>query len=194
MKIASLFLQGVSLLTAAAICIPITSLAAESSHQPLAAAVGSADADRQIDDISLSDNGLLIGRVLNSERQPQIGVDVAIYSANQPVAATRTDANGAFAVAGLRGGVHQIVASTNVRTCRLWAAGTAPPNAANAAHITSDSAIARGQWGPPPLTNQFVRKAKVLATNPFIIGGAVAAAVAIPVAIHNADQDDGPSS
>jgi hypothetical protein len=50
--------------------------------------------------------------------------------------------------------------------------------------IVSGSEVVRGQYGPPP-GNRFVRKAKVWATNPFIVGGVVAAAVAIPVALHD---------
>jgi hypothetical protein len=53
--------------------------------------------------------------------------------------------------------------------------------------------VVRGQWGPPP-GNEFLQRAKVWATNPFVVGGIIAAAVAIPVAIHNADNDGGPSS
>ena len=52
--------------------------------------------------------------------------------------------------------------------------------------------LVRGQWCPPSRVNCFFRKAKVWATNPFVVGGVIAAAVAIPVALNN--DGDGPGS
>ena len=35
---------------------------------------------------------------------------------------------------------------------------------------------------------------KELLSNPLVIGGLIAAAIAIPIAVHNADDDDDPAS
>ena len=102
----------------------------------------------------------------------------------------QTDGEGVFAVSKLRGGVHEIATADNLQVCRLWAAGTAPPGAAKSIDVVSPGEVVRGQYGPPP-GNRFIKKAKVWATNPFIVGGVVAAAIAIPVALSD---DDGPHS
>lgn len=147
-----------------------------------------------IADVALLENGLLTGRIVDSASQAVAGANVQLLSNGQAIVSTQTDANGVFAVAGLRGGVHQVSTPQGTYACRLWAPGTAPPGAGQALEIGGESVIARGQWGPPSAANNFVRRAKVLATNPFVVGGVVAAAVAIPVAIHNADEDGRPSS
>lgn len=141
-------------------------------------------------DVELGDGGLLVGRIVDANGQPVAAMEVTITSGETPLASTRTDAEGVFAVANLRGGVHAITTSENVQVCRLWAPGTAPPQAPQSIELVSKSNVTRGQYGPPP-GNRFVRKAKVWATNPWIVGGVVAAAIAIPVALSD---NDGPSS
>ena len=141
-------------------------------------------------DVELRDGGLLVGRIVDANGRPVVATEVTIISGEKPLASTRTDAEGVFAVAQLRGGVHAITTSENVQVCRLWAPGTAPPQAPQSIELVNDANVARGQYGPPP-GNRFVRKAKVWATNPWIVGGVVAAAIAIPVALSD---NDGPSS
>jgi hypothetical protein len=133
---------------------------------------------------------LLLGQVLDESMQPISGLDVAIQSGGQTMATTKTDANGTFAVAGLRGGLHQITTVESIQNCRLWAPGTAPPNAA--AHlrfVPGQDTVVRGQWGAGP-PNPWMHKAKAMATNPWVIGGVVATAIAVPVLVHNLDDDD----
>jgi hypothetical protein len=145
-------------------------------------------------DVELRSGGMLVGQVLDAAAQPSPGTDVSILSDSEAIASTRTDESGRFAVAGLRGGVHQVHAGDAARVCRLWTPGTAPPKSTSTVQIVTGEDVVRGQWGPPP-GNGFLKKAKVWATNPFVVGGIVAAAVAIPVALHNADDDDdGPNS
>jgi len=145
---------------------------------------------RDIRDVELGQGGLLVGRLLDANGQPLREANVAILSGGKPLASMRTGADGVFAVSKLRGGVHEITTADNVQVCRLWAPGTAPPRAPKSIDVVSDGEVVRGQYGPPP-GNRFVRKAKVWATNPFIVGGVVAAAVAIPVALSD---NDGPHS
>src|SRR5262245_29714183 len=80
-------------------------------------------------DVELGQNGLLIGRLLTPQGQPVGQADVSVLSNGQPVAATRTDAHGIFAVTGLHGGMHQISTNNSLQLCRLWMHSTAPPNA-----------------------------------------------------------------
>lgn len=141
-------------------------------------------------DVELGKGGLLVGRLLDTNGQPLTAAEVTIASGEKSLATTRTDSQGVFAVSSLRGGVHAISTADNVQVCRLWAPGTAPPQAPKSIELVNDSSVTRGQYGPPP-GNRFIRKAKVWATNPWIVGGVVAAAVAIPVALSD---NDGPSS
>jgi hypothetical protein len=143
-----------------------------------------------IRDVELAFGGLLVGRLTDANGQPLAGAPVSVLSDGKPLATMQTDDEGVFAVSKLRGGVHEIATADDVQICRLWAAGTAPPGAPQSVDIVAPGEVIRGQYGPPP-GNRFIKRAKVWATNPFIVGGVVAAAVAIPVALSD---DDGPHS
>jgi hypothetical protein len=184
--------QSLVWLAVVGICLPLPALAAESN---LRSADGATDRGAwRVVDVELRPGGMLVGQVLDAGAQPVSDADISILSGDSAVASTRTDASGLFAVTGLRGGMHQVQTNDTAQVCRLWAPGTAPPTSPSAVQIVTGDEIVRGQWGPPP-GNGFLKNAKVWATNPFVIGGVVAAAVAIPVAIHNADDDDdGPAS
>jgi hypothetical protein len=139
-----------------------------------------------IRDVALAQGGLLVGQILDEQMKPVPGAKIAIQTEGFTAAATETDADGVFAVAGLRGGVHQVVTEQSIQDCRLWAAGTAPPRAGSHLRlIPSQGTVVRGHWGPPPEPTW-----KRLATNPFVIGGVVATAVAVPVIWNNIDDDD----
>lgn len=160
----------------------------------VAAADAAATQSWRVVDVELRSGGTLLGQVVDAGAQPVAGNDVSILSGSKSVASTRTDEDGRFAVAGLHGGVHQVYAGDTAQVCRLWAPGTAPPKSPSAVQIVTGRDVVRGQWGPPA-GNQFLKNAKGWMTNPFVVGGIVAAAVAIPVAIHNANNDDdGPHS
>jgi hypothetical protein len=136
-------------------------------------------------DIALAPGGLLVGQVLDEKMQPVSGAKIAIQSDGRTAASTVTDADGVFAVAGLRGGVHQVVTDKGSQNCRFWAPGTAPPRAvANLRFVPGQDHVVRGQWGPPSSSW------KDLATNPWVITGFVATAIAVPVVLHNIDDDD----
>ncbi len=137
-----------------------------------------------IRDVELGYGGLLVGRLLDANGRPLPNADVSLLTGGKQLATTKTDADGVFAVAKLHGGVHEVATQDNIRLFRLWAPGTAPPHSPQSIDIVAGSDVVRGQYGPPP-GNRFVRKAKVWATNPFVVGGVVAAAVAIPVALSD---------
>jgi hypothetical protein len=141
-------------------------------------------------DVALAQGGLLLGQILDESMQPLAGVDVAIQSGGQTMATTKTDSNGTFAVAGLRGGLHQITTRESLQNCRLWAPGTAPPSATeHLRFVPGQDTVIRGQWGPGA-PSPWMHKAKAMATNPWVIGGVVATAIAVPVLVHNLDDDD----
>src|SRR5262245_34234936 len=90
------------------VLIPVVGLCAPPSFVSAAAPTPQPAGAPTVVDVELGQNGLLIGRLLNPQGQPIGSADVSILSNNQPVAATRTDAHGIFAVSGLHGGVHAI--------------------------------------------------------------------------------------
>lgn len=164
-------------------CLPVVPAAAETpAIAPVARPI--------IRDVELGYGGLLVGRLLDANGRPLSGANVSIVAGESKLAETRSDADGVFAVSGLRGGVHQVVTPDTAQVCRLWTNGTAPPKTASSIEVVATEDVVRGQYGPPP-GNRMWKKAKVWATNPFVIGGVVAAAVAIPVALAD---DDGPHS
>jgi hypothetical protein len=172
----------------------LAALAITGSILPIAPASAKQDspaaAAPMVRDVELAYGGLLVGRLADANGRPLANAPVSVIADGKPLATMHTDAEGIFAVAKLRGGVHEIATADTVRVCRLWAPGTAPPGAPQSIEVVAPGEVVRGQYGPPP-GNRFIKKAKVWATNPFIVGGVVAAAVAIPVALSD---DDGPHS
>lgn len=182
--------RALASLATAAVLVPTQAISAEATSLEPALMAGTQPAVR-IADISLSNGGMLTGQVFDPALQPVAGATVAIQSGGHTLATTTTDARGAFAVKGLRGGVHQISTGESVETCRLWAEGTAPP-AAQANVKLVPGQVVRGQQycepcSPHPTIHQ---KTKAWCTNPCIVGGIVGAAVAGPIILHNLDDDN----
>jgi hypothetical protein len=134
-----------------------------------------------IRDVALGTNSTFSGQVVDSQGLPQAGTDVTVWQSDTKVAAAKTDADGRFAIAGLRSGVHQVAAGQAVNVYRFWAPKTAPPAAGNEVLIVGDQPVTRGNFG-----GGFVR----FFTNPWVLAGIVAAAIAIPIALNN-DDDSG---
>ncbi|GIW93687.1 MAG: hypothetical protein KatS3mg110_1728 [Pirellulaceae bacterium] len=130
-------------------------------------------------DVQLQDGGILTGYVVTADGQPVALVPVRISRHGKLVAAAQTDVHGKFAVRDIRGGVYQIETPQQTDVVRLWAARTAPPSASDrlVMVVQSDDLI-RAQGGGRFM--QFI-------TNPWVLGGIVAAAIAIPLAL---DDDD----
>ena len=127
----------------------ITAVASMVTAQPIYAAVNQAPRTATIIDISLLEGGLLEGKLLSTQGQPIQESAVTILQNGLEVARTKTSEEGVFQVAGLRGGVHQIVGKTGTTTCRFWEPGTSPPAANQAAIIVSTDTLVRGQQCDP---------------------------------------------
>jgi hypothetical protein len=164
--------------------LPPPALAIEPAGTPPAASVV---------DVALRPGGILVGQVVDPQGASQAGKLVSIQYANFEVARTTTDANGVFAVRGLRGGQYQLMTDEGISVCRLWAPETAPPAAQPAALVVSGGEVVRGQWGWMPGTGRLHQWAGWVRAHPFITAGAVAGAIAIPVALAD-DDDDPPGS
>ena len=127
--------------------------------------------------------GRLEGRVINASGKPITNTAVTVQYHGSEVAQTVTDEGGRYAVNGLQGGVHQVVAGGESAAYRLWTDKTAPPAAKQDAVLVSyGAAPATSGWGD---CGAWLR-------NPWVIGALVATAIAVPVAIEAADDDDNP--
>jgi hypothetical protein len=140
-------------------------------------------------DIALRDGGVLAGQLVDTQGAPLTQAPVSVLAAGREVGHSTTDAQGNFHVAGLPGGVYELAAPGHHGVYRLWAPQTAPPAAVPGVLVVSGGALARGQY-PPASPGPLGRAVGWMVEHPIITVGAVAAAVAIPVAVVNASNDD----
>jgi hypothetical protein len=131
-----------------------------------------------VGDVALRKGGVLVGRVTTSEGVPQAGAPVSLRHHGRELAKTVTDANGVFALAGLRGGTYEVIAADTAVSLRLWVPGTAPPVATQGALLTTGDPVVRGQ-GPFYGVNML--------NNPWVLATLIAAAIAIPLATQDDD-------
>ncbi len=143
-------------------------------------------------DVELRRGGVLVGQAVSESGAGVANAPVEVSNGRQAWR-TKTDAEGWFQIAELRGGMYQFRASGQTQQLRAWAPGTAPPSASRGILVTPPDDVFRGQRVLSPNTNQFFRVAKRRLANPLVVTGTILTAVAIPVAIHNAD-DDPPAS
>ncbi|GIW93684.1 MAG: hypothetical protein KatS3mg110_1725 [Pirellulaceae bacterium] len=129
-------------------------------------------------DIHLGPQGELRGVYVDETGRGQAGVPIEIRHQLRPVARCVTGVDGEFCVTGLRGGLYQVVGPNAATAARLWAAGTAPPQAAERLTVAAQTDLVRGQ-----------RPFAEIITNPLVIGAVIAAAIAIPIAVHNSGKD-----
>lgn len=151
---------------------PAAEVATETAVSPLVA-----EALRSLDvqDIAQDSAGRLRGHVLDLEARPVGGVDVVAVRDGEIAARTMTDEWGQFAFAELRPGSYQLVAAGGQQLCRVWTHDAAPPVAREAVLIVAGGEVIRAQFCPD---NCFGPKF-------WIAAAIIAAAVAIPVAVHN---------
>jgi len=146
-------------------------------------------------DVALQNEGVLHGQIMDKQGQPLSDIKIQVLSASADKQwQTQSDAKGQFQLTGLSGATYHLQVGEHVQLLRAWSAGTAPPSATKGLLIVQNSDVILAQNCGSPVCGSAVRKAKHPLANPWIIGGLVAAAIAIPVAIHNADDDDPPAS
>ena len=136
-------------------------------------------------DVALNHDGVLLGQVVDPQGLAKANSPVSLRFQEKEVARAVTDANGRFAFSKLQGGVYQLVAANGHGAYRLWAPGTAPPKAERGAMVIAGKDLMRGQYGGGM---------RFWMSNPWVICGIVATAVAVPVGIHNANRTTAPVS
>jgi len=131
-----------------------------------------------VTDVRLDTQGVFRGGVVDAQGTALAGVQVDLYQSNQRIGETKTDAQGQFALAGLRTGVHVVTAAGQVRPVRVWTERIAPPAAANGLLVVADAQTARGQSG----LYQWVSEHYILTAC------GVAAAIAVPCALIDTEK------
>lgn len=141
-------------------------------------------------DVALGANGTMRGQLLDRQGR-KLPVSQVLFANGHQTWSTYTDEQGHFRVKGLVGSTYQVQAAGQIQIVRAWAEGTAPPQALDALLLVHDNSVVLGQNCGSPVCGSKVGGGGVrsLLSNPYVLGGLVAAAVAIPVAIHNSDDD-----
>jgi hypothetical protein len=177
--------RGITWVAAAAIVSQPQLLLAAEANQPVVARSAAAAVAPQ--DVALADGGVLIGQVVDTAGKPQAMTPVSLVTGGKEIARVTTDAKGQFRVASLRGGTYQVATTGNSGVYRFWAPRTAPPSSLNGLNMVSGNQVVRGQMGGGFLSST----GQWIAEHPIITAGAIATAIAVPLAL---DDDDDPSS
>ena len=131
-------------------------------------------------DVRLDPNAAVRGRLVDAVGQALADRPVVLYQADGAVRTAQTDAAGSFVLQRVSAGVHRVATDTGTVTCRVWTHAAAPPSADDQLTLVDGPVVVRGQQ---PFSAIF--------TNPLFIGLVIAAAIAIPIAVH---RDRPPSS
>ncbi|MEQ8211468.1 MAG: carboxypeptidase-like regulatory domain-containing protein [Lacipirellulaceae bacterium] len=135
-------------------------------------------------DIALRDGGVLVGQIMTPQGTAVASAPVSIQKNGREIIRVATNAKGEFTVAHLKGGVYQVAAPGHQGSYRLWAPKTAPPAASTGLMAVAGDQAVLGNHGAGP----FATVTNWVATHPIMTAGIVAAAVAIPLAVD--DDDD----
>jgi hypothetical protein len=163
------------------ICLLMVGMLLPYPHTVFAATTDevSATPNQQAVDLALAADGVLQGQLVDGNGAALAQRQVVIWSNGQQVAQATTQADGAFFVRGLRGGVHVLTTDQVGTVCRFWSEGTAPPIAARQLLVTDDATVARGQTMLKPKSGWY----SFFMTRPLLTVGVVATAIAVPVGV-----------
>lgn len=135
-------------------------------------------------DAELGPNGDWTGTVVTAEGIPVTGARLDLTSGigRRPALSTVTGDNGCFRFENIHAGAYSLRCGDEIRVCRLWQYGTAPPAAGKATLIVAGGPIVRGKlydWA---------------AEHPVLTYTGIAAAIVVPVAVIGSAQDHAPAS
>ena len=139
-------------------------------------------------DVQLQTGGLLHGQLVDKQGNALAATNIVVTN-DRAQWQTQTDAQGRFQIAGLSGSTYRMAVGQQVQMIRAWSPGTAPPKTVTGLLVVKDNGVVLGQHCASPVCGSAIAAAKHPLANPWIFGGLVAAAIAIPVAIHNSDDD-----
>ncbi len=137
-----------------------------------------------VKDVALAERGVLAGSVLNRQGKGIAGAVVSLRSQGKEVARIHTDREGRFQLRGMRGGLFEARVMGMGHVYRVWTANAAPPIAKPDMLLVIPDHVVRGQR---PIGSLFNSRA-------MLVGAVTATAVAVPIAVHNSDDDKKPAS
>lgn len=172
-------------LAALGLMVPPQALAAE----PFGIGNAFRQAAAQIKDVELDAKGSLHGIVTDEQGRPLTRASVKVIHQNGAASETHSDASGRFEIQALKGGLYQLTADRHTEIIRLWSAETGPPASLRSIAVSQGALTVRGQH----------HVGDVFRSDGFIVAAIIAAAIAIPVVVHNSrdrasDRDDDSSS
>ncbi len=140
----------------------------------------------QIPDVRLDAQRRFHGVVVDGQGQVLTGAKVVLTRTGEQTKPawsheTATDRHGRFQFESCSGGTYRLETSAGVYLCRLWTPNAAPPAAAPSLLVVNDNRVERGQR---PI-------GEIFHSDPLLMATIVAAAIAIPIAVHKS-RDDSP--
>jgi hypothetical protein len=96
-------------------------------------------------DVALGAGGVIRGQVVNRDGLPDQGAAVSVSRDGETIATVNADEKGAFAIAGVSGGVYAISSGKATGVIRAWSHQTAPPAASQGVLLVPSDLTVRGQ-------------------------------------------------
>ncbi len=128
--------------------------------------------------VALADGGTIHGQAMASNGVPAAHTTVALGLKGKVIGRQRTDGEGRFTFSPLKPGVYVIATGQTALIVRCYNLHDAPQDAVRELLLSRDTMIARGQ------------QPVCVLLDPLVIGVVIAAAIAIPIAVSNNDDDD----
>ncbi len=128
-------------------------------------------------DVSLGTGNDLRGQLVDKNGAVVAKRIVVAVHADKSSLQTVSDSEGRFRFTNAKPGTYQVASERSYQLCRCWAAKTAPPSAAREVLLVEGDLTLRGQ-----------RPVGELLSGPVLIGLIIAAAIIIPIAVHNSQK------
>ncbi len=136
----------------------------------------------EVVDIALTKDGCLGGGVVSPQGKPVEKSQISLRQQGKTIAKLASGKQGGFSFSKVRSGTYELETRAGICRCRIWTNRAAPPSAVPAVMIVDGKTLVRGQHS----------MSEFFTSDPLLLGSIVAAAIIIPIAIHEA-RDDSPS-
>ena len=134
-------------------------------------------------DTSAQPDGTICGQCVDPRGNAIAEKTLQLLHAGQVVATVQSDRAGHFTFTSPPSGVYLLTDGTSVQSLRIWAPGTAPPAASQNILFVASGPIVAGQVAP----------LRYWMANPNVMLATAAIAIAVPIIIFNASQDNAAS-
>ena len=157
----------------------------------------------KVTDVRLTQHGALNGQLVDRQGAPLADSIVTLWSDGQMVSRSMTTAQGRFQFTGLRGGIYQVASQNTGGIYRVWTNRTAPP-VSKPGILLAEGVALRGQCSDCIYANcpcnacqagfgggHYGGSVMRALNNPWLMGGLIAAGIAVPIAVSNSDDRRG---